>query len=129
VLVESGGGRQWPTLRLERGSEMFWISIDGEAVSRYDPLPGVQVDPNRGTVWNGRSYVCTDRGSYAVVSVAGEVNASVGDRAEYLTLTSSEDPQGWISVEQWEGGTTEVSVGRPWRIDRVTHVPAPSMPS
>ena len=64
-----------------------------------------------------------------MIGVAGEVSATVGDRAEYLTLTSSEDPQGWISVEQWEGGTTEVSVGRPWRIDRVTHVPAPSMPS
>jgi hypothetical protein len=129
IVVERGGGRQWPTLRLERGSETTWVTIDGDTVARYDPLPDVRVDTDGRAVWKGRPYTCTDRGSYTVVGVAGAVTAAVGDRAEYLTLTSPDDPQGWISVERWEGGVTEVSAAHSWRIDRVAHGPASGLPS
>ena len=129
VLIESGGRRQWPTLQIECGSETAWMSVEGDQVVRYDPLPDVRVDADGRASWNGHTYTCTDRGSYAVVSVAGEVNAAVGDSAEYTTLTSADDPERWISVERWEGGPTEVSAARPWRIDRVAHSPTPRTPS
>lgn len=129
VLTERGGGRQWPTLRIERGSETAWLTIDGDQAVRYDALRDVRLDADGRAVWNGRSYTCTDRGSYVVVGVAGEVNAAAGDRAEYLTLTNADDPQRWISVERWEGGSTEVSAASPWRVDRVVHGPTARIPS
>jgi hypothetical protein len=129
VLAERGGGRQWPTLRLERGSETAWVTVDGDQVVRYDSLPDVRVAADGRVIWNGRAYTCTERGSYTVAGVAGEANAAVGDRAEYQTLTSADDPERWLSVERWEGGSTEVSAARPWRIDRTTPSPAARTPS
>lgn len=129
VLIERGGGRQWPTLRIERGSEAAWITIDGDQVVRYDPLPDVRADAEGRAVWNGRTYTCSDRGSYMVVGVAGDVNAAPGDNAEYMTLTSADDSERWLSVERWEGGSAEVSAARPWRIDKVMRGPSLRAPS
>jgi hypothetical protein len=129
VLTERGGGRRWPTLRLERGSEIAWVTVDGDQVVRYDPLADVRVGTDGRAIWNGRAYTCTDRGSYIVVGVAGEVSAAVGDRAEYQTLTSADDPERWISVEQWQGGSTEVSAARSWRIARTMPSRATRPPS
>jgi len=61
-----------------------------------------------------------------VTAVAGDTEAAIGDRAAYLTLTNDQDAEHWISVEQWDGGPTEVSVARPWRIDRVIAPPGRS---
>jgi hypothetical protein len=129
VLRERGSGREWATLRIERGAETAWITPDGDTVVRYDPLPGVRPDAQDRVAWNGRTYACTERGDYAVVGVVGEVNAGVGDRARYMTLTSADDPERWLSVESWEGGAVEVSAARPWRIDRVARGPAARPPS
>jgi len=125
VLVEGDGRHEWPTLRLERGAETTWITIDGDDVVRYDPLPGVRVEESGRAIWNGRTFTTSDRGSYAVVRVAGDVSAAIGDRATYQTLTSDDGQEPWISVEHWEGGGSEVSSARSWRIDRVLHAPAP----
>lgn len=121
VINERGGGRQWPTIGLTRGAETTWITVDGEDVVRFERLPGLRVEDDALT-WNGRTYTATARGTYAVTGVAGATEAAVGDRASYVTLTNPDDPDQWISVERWEGGATEVSVARPWVIDRV--VPA-----
>jgi hypothetical protein len=124
VLVERSGRREWPTLRLERGAEATWITIDADKVIRYEPLADVQVNNGQAS-WNGRTYTRTDGGSYIVGSIAGKVKAAVGDRAEYETLTSADDAERWISVERWDGGAIEVSVARSWSIDRVVHAPRP----
>jgi len=129
VLIERDGRHQWPTLRLERGAETAWITVDGDDVVRYDALPDVRVDDGEHAVWNGRTFTCSDRGSYTVVRVAGDVGATVGDRATYRTLAADDGQEPWISVEDWEGGSREVSVARSWRIDRVLHAPALPTPS
>lgn len=115
LLVERGGGREWVSVRLAQGRESVWATIDGGDVVRYDPLPGVTVGDGDRVLWDGRTYACSERGRYTVVSVAGDVDAAPGDRAEYLTLTSAADAERWISVERWENGSTEVSLARPWR--------------
>lgn len=123
VIVERSGRREWPTLRLTRGSDATWITIDDDEVARYDPLRDVRVTDEGRAIWNGRTYACTDQGGYTVVSVAGDVTAAVGDRAEYQTLTCADDSERWISVERWEGGATEMSAACVWQIDRVIHAP------
>ena len=129
VLIERDARRQWPTLRLERGAETAWVTIDGDDVVRYDPLPGVSVDDGGRAAWNGRTFACSDRGSYTVVRVAGDVTAAIGDRATYQTLEADDGQEPWISVEDWEGGGREVSLARSWRVDRVLHAPAPPGPA
>jgi hypothetical protein len=126
VITERGAGREWPTVGLTRGAQTIWITVDGEDVTRYEPLPGVSVGADDRVTWNGRTYGVTDRGSYTVTSVAGDTEAAVGDRATYMTLTNEQDTNTWISVEQWDGGPTEVSVARPWKIDRVIVQPGRS---
>ena len=118
VITERGGGREWPTIQLTRGALSIWITVDGDDVVRFEPLPDVRLGADDRLAWNGRTYTVTARGTYAVTGVAGATEAAVGDRASYLTLTNPESEE-WISVERWEGGATEVSVARPWRIDRV----------
>ena len=39
VLTERGGGRQWPTVGLTRGAATVWITVDGDEVPRFEPLP------------------------------------------------------------------------------------------
>jgi len=123
VILQRGSGREWSAIGLTRGSQTIWITVDGEDVTRYEPLPGVQVGVDERVTWNGRTYTVTDRGSYEVVGVDGNTQANIGDRANYMTLTNDDDAERWISVEQWEGGATEVSVARAWQIDRVIEQP------
>jgi hypothetical protein len=119
VLTEQGGGREWPTLGLTRGTQTVWITIDGDDVVRYAPLPDAQLGDDERVTWNGRTYTVSERGSYTVTGVAGDTEASVGDRASYLTLTNAQDTEHSLSVERWEGGSTDVSVASAWRIDRI----------
>ena len=126
VITEQGGGREWPTVGLTRGSQTLWITVDGDDVVRYEPLPDVRVGADERATWNGRTYAVSERGSYTVTGVAGATEAAVGDRASYLMLTNEQDAEHWISVEQWDGGPTEVSVARPWQIDRVIEQPGRS---
>ena len=126
VITERGGGREWPTVGLTRGSQTAWITVDGDDVVRYEPLPDARLGADERLTWNGRTYAASDRGSYTVTGVAGATEAAVGDRATYVTLTNEQDAERWISVEQWEGGPTEVSVARPWTIDRVIVQPGRS---
>ena len=118
VITEQGSGREWPTVGLTRGAQTIWITVDGDDVVRYEPLPDARLGADEQLTWNGRTYAVSDRGSYTVTAVAGATEASVGDRATYLTLTNAQDAEHWISVERWEGGPTEVSAARPWRIDQ-----------
>jgi hypothetical protein len=117
TIVERGGGRQWWVLALDRGTEIMWVSVDGDDVTRYEALPNRRVVDDA-LDWGGRTFTASARGTYAVTEVAGDTEAVVGDRASYLTLTN-DDAEEWISVEHWEGGATEISVARPWRIDQV----------
>jgi len=72
VITERGGGREWPTVGLTRGSQTLWITVDGDDVVRYEPLPGVQIGADERITWNGRTYGVSDRGSYTVTAVAGD---------------------------------------------------------
>ena len=126
VITERGGDREWPTVGLTRGSQTLWITIEGDDVTRFEPLPDVRIGADERVAWNGRTYTVTDRGSYQVIAVAGDTEATVGDRATYLTLTSEQDDERWISVERWEGGPTEVSLALPWQIDQVIPQPGRS---
>ena len=119
VITEQAGGREWPTVGLTRDAQTIWITVDGDDVVRYEPLPDARLGADESLTWNGRTYTAGERGSYTVTSVSGATEATVGDRATYLTLTNAQDAGHWISVEQWEGGATEVSVARPWRIDQI----------
>lgn len=119
VITERGGGRQWPTVGLTRGAATVWITVDGDDVTRFEPLPDVRMDAEDRLTWKGRTYTVTARGTYTVTDVAGTTEAAVGDRASFLTLTNPEESEHWISVERWEGGATEVSLACPWRIDQV----------
>ena len=117
VIAQRGGGRQWSALSLVAGAQKMWITVDGDEVTRYEALPGARVTDEQ-IDWGGQTFAVTARGTYGITEVAGDTEATVGDRASYLTLTN-DDAEEWISVEHWEGGATEVSVARPWRIDQV----------
>src|SRR5207248_1401794 len=56
VITERGGGREWPTIGLTRGTETLWITVDGDDVSRFEPLPDVRVGADDRLTWNGRIY-------------------------------------------------------------------------
>ena len=105
--------------RPHAGTQTVWITVDGDDVVRYEPLADAQLGDDERVTWNGRAYTVSERGSYAVTGVAGDTEASVGDRATYLTLTNAQDAEHWLSVERWEGGPTDVSVASAWRIDRI----------
>lgn len=119
VLTEQGGKREWLTVSLTRGTQTVWITVDGDDVVRYEPLTDAQLGDDKRVTWSGRTYTVNERGSYTVTGVAGSTEASVGDRATYLTLTNAQDPEHWLSVERWDGGPTDVSVASAWRIERV----------
>ncbi len=119
VLVCRAGAEEWPSLQLVRGGETMWVGLERDGAVRYDPLPGVEVDADGRARWEGRLYTQTEAGSGIVTRPTGAVEAAPGDRFHYQTLTSPGVDDRWISVERWEGSTTEVSAARPWRIDRI----------
>ena len=119
VLVYRTGADEWPALKLVRGPETIWAGLEASGGVRYDPLPSVDVSEDGRARWDGRVYALADAGEATVTRAVGDVDAAVGARVRYQTLTSDGDPDRWLSVERWDGGYTEVSAARAWRIDRI----------
>jgi hypothetical protein len=45
---------------------------------------------------------------------------AAGARVRYHTLRSPDDEARWLTVESWDGGYVEVSIGSVWTVDSVT---------
>ncbi len=118
VLVYKDASSQWPVVKIERGVESAWLSLEEGKVIRYDHLD-LPVGPDGQAQWNGRPYRRAEVGTATIASVAGNVDAAAGDHLSYQVLRSDSDPGSWLSVETWDGGFVEVSVGRPWQVDRI----------
>ena len=110
---------EWPSVQIERGDRSAWISYEDDALVRYDPGPDLHL-ANDGTIaWRGRVYTVEDAGTATVSRVTGPVDVAPGDRVRYHTLTSPDDDEGWLSVESWDSGYVEISIGRTWAVDVV----------
>lgn len=109
---------EWPSVQLEGGGGTIWISYEEDALVRYDPGPDLHLS-NEGTVaWQGRLYRVEDAGTATVSKVTGPVDVAAGDRVRYHTLRCPDDPDRWLSVESWDGGYVEISIGRTWAVSR-----------
>jgi hypothetical protein len=118
VLVYKDTSSQWPVVKIERGVESAWLSLEEGQVIRYDHLD-LPVSADGQAQWNGRAYRRAEVGAATIARVAGNVDAAPGDHLSYLVLRSENDPGNWLSVETWDSGFVEVSVGRPWPVDRI----------
>jgi hypothetical protein len=117
VLVYRDTASQWPVVKIERGVESAWLSLEEGKVIRYDRLD-LPVSADGQVQWNGRPYRRAEVGTASIASVAGNVDAAVGDHLSYQVLRSDSDLGNWLSVETWDIGFVEVSAGRPWPVDR-----------
>jgi len=111
---------EWPSVQLERGDRSVWIAYEDDALVRYDPGPDLHLAKDGTVAWQGRVYTVEDAGTATVARVTGPVDVGPGDRVRYHTLTSPDDAERWLSVESWDSGYVEISVGRPWAVDAVT---------
>jgi uncharacterized protein DUF4178 len=103
---------EWPSVQLEREGRTIWIAYEEDALVRYDPAPDLHLGADGAVAWQGRLYRMEDAGTATVARVTGPVEVSPGDRVSYHTLTSPDDADGWLSVETWESGWVEISIGR-----------------
>lgn len=109
---------EWPIVELQRGTRTVWTAYeDGKAV-RYDPAPDLHLTQGR-VVWRGRAYTEAETGTATIARVTGDVDTAPGDHLSYHTLTSSEDPAHWISVESWDSSHVEISIGQTWSVNRI----------
>ena len=117
VLVYKDISSQWPVVKIERGVESAWLSLEEGQVIRYDRLD-LPVSADGRAQWNGRPYRRAEVGTASIASVAGNADVAVGDHLSYQVLRSESDSGNWLSVETWDSGFVEVSAGRPWAVDR-----------
>jgi hypothetical protein len=118
VLVYRDTSSQWPVVKIERGAESAWLALEEGQVIRYDHVD-LPVSADGQAQWNGRPYRRAEIGTASIASVAGNVDAAVGDHLSYQVLRSDSDPEIWLSVETWDSGFVEVSAGRSWPVDRI----------
>jgi hypothetical protein len=119
VLVYRAGDDEWPVLKLIRGPQTVWLGFERTGAVRYDPLPGVDAGHDGLVRWEGRIWGPADDGTATITRAVGDVEAAPGDRLRWQTLTSDSVRDHWLSIERWEGGPTEVSTARQWRVDRI----------
>ena len=112
---------EWPSVQLERGGRTIWISHEEDALVRYDSDPDLHLARMAPSPGRARLYRTEDGGTTTVAKVVGHVEVSPGDRLSYRTLTRPEDPDSWLSIESWDSGWVEISVGRTWATNRVVH--------
>ena len=118
VLFYHDAGSEWPVVKIERGVDSAWISLEEGKITRYDHVD-LPVGPDGRAAWNGRTYTRAEMGNATVSRVMGGVDVAVGDTLSYQVLRSEADPRGWLSVEAWPSGFVDVSVGRFWPVDRI----------
>jgi len=119
IIVYRMQDNEWPSVRLDRGDATVWVSYEEDTLVRYDPGPDLHLGKDGTVVWQGREYRTEDAGTATVARVIGPVDVAPGARVGYHTLTSPEDTDRWLSVESWDSGWVEISIGRPWTIQRV----------
>jgi hypothetical protein len=110
---------EWPSVQLACGDQSIWVVYEEDALVRYDPGPDLHLARDGTIAWQGRLYTVEDAGTATVSRVTGSVDVAPGDRVRYHTLTSPADVGRWLSVESWDSGYVEISIGRPWAIDLV----------
>jgi hypothetical protein len=118
VLFYHDAGSEWPVVKIERGVDSAWITLEDGKIARYDHVD-LPVGPDGRAVWHGRTYARAEMGDATVSRVMGNVDVTIGDRLSYQVLRSDADPRGWLSVEAWPSGFVDVSVGRFWPVDRI----------
>lgn len=118
VLFYHDAGSEWPVVKIERGVDSAWISLEDGKITRYDHLD-LPVGPDGRASWNGRLYARAEMGNATVSRVMGPVDVAVGDTLSYQVLRSAGDDRGWLSVEAWPSGFVDVSAGRFWPVDRI----------
>jgi hypothetical protein len=118
VLTYKNADGAWPVVRIQQALTTAWTSVEDDRPVRYDHLD-LHVGGDGRAVWNGRTYTRQEIGTASIERVLGDVDARPGDTLSYQVLRSPDDAQAWISVETWAGGYVEVSVGRPWPVDKL----------
>lgn len=111
---------EWPSVQLEREGRTIWTCYEEDTLVRYDPGPDLHLSRDGTIDWQGRLYTVEDAGTATVSRVVGPVEVTAGDRVRYHTLRSPEDEARWLTVESWDGGYVEISIGSVWTIDSVT---------
>jgi hypothetical protein len=114
---------EWPSVQLERGGRTLWTAFEEDVAVRYDPAPDLHLAKDGTIAWQGRLYRSEDVGTATVARVVGPVDVAPDARLRYHTLTSPDDPDRWLSVESWDSGWVEISIGRAWTLDRVVRRP------
>lgn len=118
MLTYTNAEGEWPVVRIQQALTTAWVSIEEDQPVRYDHLD-LHVEPDGRTIWNGRTYERQEVGTATISRVVGDVDARPGDTLSYEVLRCAGDSRAWISVEVWAGGYVEVSVGRPWPIEKL----------
>ena len=110
---------EWPSVQLAIGDRTVWTTYEEDTLVRYDPGPDLHLSKDGTVVWQDRLYTVEDAGTATVARVTGPVDVAAGDRVRYHTLTSPDDEERWLSVESWDSGYVEISIGLSWTIDSV----------
>src|SRR6266481_3465834 len=119
--------RALPSPAVAKGDGLGWLNrLLGARAS--DPSPSFDALQPGDEVWSGgqpwqvtavRTYKRQEVGTASIERVLDDVDARPGDTLSYQVLRSPDDAEAWISVETWAGGFVEVSVGRPWPVDKL----------
>jgi uncharacterized protein DUF4178 len=118
VLIYKNADGEWPVVHVRQALTQAWVSVEDDQPVRYDHLD-LHVQADGKAVWNGRTYSRQEVGTATISRVLGDVDARPGDTLSYEVLRCPDDSHAWISVEMWAGGYVEVSVGRPWAVEKL----------
>ena len=111
----------WPVVQVEHEGQRRWTAVEDGGAVRYDPAPDLHLSAEGTIAWEDRLYAPVEAGTATVSAAAGDVDVAPGARVRYVTLRSDDDPDRWLSVETWDSGWVEISIGQTWAVERVTH--------
>jgi hypothetical protein len=118
VLFYKDAGSEWPVVKIERGVDSAWLALEDGQIVRYDHLD-LPVGADGRASWQGRTYTRAEVGTATVSRVLGSMDAAAGDGLSYQVLRAQDDDRAWLSVETWNSGFVEVSVGRAWPVGKI----------
>lgn len=121
VVQYRSAENEWPVVQVERDGRRVWTAVEDGGAVRYDPAPDLHLSGEGTIAWEDRLYVQEEAGTATVAAAAGEVDVEPGARMSYVTLRSENDPDRWLSVETWDSGWVEISIGQAWAVERIEH--------
>ncbi|MGM9532440.1 DUF4178 domain-containing protein [Intestinibacter sp.] len=103
------------TLKSLSDKKVKWLEIENEEAYLYEGINRKKFDTCKGEFSSGKTYSGTSK----VKSFSGNADVDLGEVVSFVEFYSSND-ENVASIETWENGETEYSLGKRINIDTIS---------